>query len=71
MMTVTSLIKTETLKLVYFTYIHSIMSYRIIFWGNSTDRKKEFNIKKSLEKWQALKGEPHVGKYSRNLIFFH
>jgi hypothetical protein len=31
---------TETLKLVYFAYFHSIMSYGIIFWGNSTDREK-------------------------------
>jgi len=24
----------ETLRMVYFAYIHSIMSYGIIFWGN-------------------------------------
>jgi hypothetical protein len=38
--------KTETLKLVYFAYFHSIMSYGIIFWGNSTDSKKVFYIQK-------------------------
>jgi hypothetical protein len=36
MRNITSLMKTETLKLVYFAYFHSIMSYRIIFWENST-----------------------------------
>jgi hypothetical protein len=36
--------KTETLKLVYFAYFHSIVSYGIIFWGNSTDSKKVFYI---------------------------
>jgi hypothetical protein len=50
MRNITSLKKTETLKLVYFAYFHSIMSYGIIFWGNSTDSKKVFYIKKkSLE----------------------
>jgi hypothetical protein len=27
---------TETLKVVYFAYFHSIVSYGIIFWGNAT-----------------------------------
>jgi hypothetical protein len=44
MRTVTSLMKTETLKLVYFAYFHSIMSYGITFWGNLTDSKKVFYI---------------------------
>jgi hypothetical protein len=48
MRTVTSLVKTETLKLVYFAYFHSIMSYGIIFWGNSTDSKKVFYIQKRI-----------------------
>jgi hypothetical protein len=26
----------ESLKMIYFAYVHSIMSYGIIFWGNST-----------------------------------
>jgi hypothetical protein len=40
--------KTETLKLVYFAYFHAIMSYGIIFWGNSTDSKKVFYIQKRI-----------------------
>jgi hypothetical protein len=48
MRTVTSIMKIETLKLVYFAYFHSIMSYGIIFWGNSTDRKKVFYIQKRI-----------------------
>jgi hypothetical protein len=40
--------KTETLKVVYFAYFHSIMSYGIIFWGNSTDSKKVFYIQKKI-----------------------
>jgi hypothetical protein len=42
MMNIISLMKTETLKLVYFAYFHPIMSYGIIFWGNSTHSKKIF-----------------------------
>jgi hypothetical protein len=48
MRTVTSVMKTETLKLVYFAYFHSIMSYGIIFWHNSTDSKKVFYIQKRI-----------------------
>jgi hypothetical protein len=48
MRTITTLMKTETLKLVYFAYFHSIMSYGIIFWRNSTDSKKVFYIQKKI-----------------------
>jgi hypothetical protein len=48
MRTITSLMKTETLKLILFAYFHSIMSYGIICWGNSTDSKKVFYIQKNI-----------------------
>ena len=35
---------TETLRMVYFTYVHSIMSYGIIFWGNQPYSQKIFKI---------------------------
>ena len=37
-----------TLKSIYFAYFHSIMSYGIIFWGNSTDSKKVFILQKKI-----------------------
>jgi hypothetical protein len=40
--------KTETLELVYFDYFHSIMSYGIIFCGNSTDSKTVFYMQKKI-----------------------
>jgi hypothetical protein len=46
--TVTPLLKIDTLKLVYFAYFHSIMSYVVIFWGNSTDSKRVFIIQKKI-----------------------
>jgi hypothetical protein len=43
---VVPLMTVDTLKLVYFTYFHSVLSYGLIFWGNSTDSNKVFYIKK-------------------------
>ena len=36
----------ETLRMVYFAYVHSIMSYGIIFWGNQPHSEKIFKIQK-------------------------
>lgn len=40
------LVSKETLKIVYFSYFHSIMSYGVAFWGNSTDFKQIFILQK-------------------------
>jgi hypothetical protein len=37
---------TETLKSIYYAYFHSLMKYRIILWGNSTDSRKVFTLQK-------------------------
>jgi hypothetical protein len=34
--------------MIYFAYIHSIMTYGIIFWGNSSYTIKLFRIKKNV-----------------------
>jgi len=44
--TIQAIMSPETLKIVYFAYIHSIMSYGIIFWGNQPHSDKIFKIKK-------------------------
>jgi hypothetical protein len=36
----------DTLKLIYYAHVHSIMSYGIIFWGNSIGAKKIFKLQK-------------------------
>ena len=41
-----AIMSTETLRMVYFAYIHSIMSYRIIFGGNKPYSEKIFKIQK-------------------------
>lgn len=41
-----SLLDLKTLKMVYHAYFHSVMTYGIIFWGNSTNSPKIFRIQK-------------------------
>ena len=36
----------ESLKIVYYFYFHSVMTYGIIFWGNSYYSKKVFRFQK-------------------------
>jgi hypothetical protein len=48
MRTVTPLLKVDTLKLVCFACFHSVMSYGVICWGNSTDSKRVFIIQKKI-----------------------
>jgi hypothetical protein len=38
----------DTLKLAYFTYFNSVLSYGLIFWGNSRDSNKVFCIQKKI-----------------------
>ena len=45
-LTIQAIMSPETLKMVYFAYIHSIMSYGIIFWGNQPYSDKIFKIQK-------------------------
>jgi hypothetical protein len=41
-----SVVLQDTLKIIYFAHIHSLLSYGIIFWGNSSYAKKIFIIQK-------------------------
>jgi len=46
--TLTFLKSPELLRMVYFSYFHSVMSYCIIFWGNSHHSVNIFKIKKRM-----------------------
>jgi len=50
----------ETLRIIYFSYIHSIMTYFIIFWGNSPyncwDPKKDNQNYYKFKKYRLLYG---------------
>jgi hypothetical protein len=36
----------DVLRSTYFSYVHSIISYRLIFWGNSSHNEEIFKIQK-------------------------
>jgi hypothetical protein len=36
----------QNLKIIYFAYFHSIMSYGIMFWGNSTESYEIFKLQR-------------------------
>ena len=38
----------DVLRSIYFAYVHSIISYRIIFWGNSLHREEIFKVQKRI-----------------------
>jgi hypothetical protein len=38
----------ETLKMVYYLYVHSILKYGIIFWSNSSHSIRVFRIQKRI-----------------------
>jgi NADH:ubiquinone oxidoreductase subunit H len=38
----------EDLKIVYFAYIHSIITYGLAFWGNATNSKYVFIVQKNI-----------------------
>jgi hypothetical protein len=38
----------ETLRMIYFCYVHSVMNYGIIFWGNSPHSIHIFRLQKKI-----------------------
>ena len=46
--TVQAIMSQETLRMVYFAYVHSVMIYLIIFCGNQPQREKVFKIQKQV-----------------------
>jgi len=44
--TIQAIMSPETMRMVYFAYLHSILSYGIIFWGNQSYSDKIFKIQK-------------------------
>jgi hypothetical protein len=70
MKTVTSLMKIDTLKLVYFAYFHSMMSCGTIFWENSTDSERIFAIQKEIINIMASVKKSVVENYLKNSAYF-
>jgi hypothetical protein len=40
------MVSMKTLKSIYFSYFHTIMSYGIMFWGNSSHAERVFKLQK-------------------------
>jgi len=38
----------KTLKMIYYSYLHSVMTYGLLFWGNSPDSIKTFRLQKKI-----------------------
>jgi len=66
--TLNPILSVSNLKTIYFSYIHSIITYGIIFWGNSTGSDEVFKLQKKgpLELLQILIAVPHVVTYLKN-----
>ena len=48
MRTVKPYVLHNTLKMIYYSYFHSVMSYGLIFWGSSTESIKIFRLQKRI-----------------------
>jgi hypothetical protein len=55
-----------TSKSVHFEYIHSIMSYGIIFWGNPTDSKNVLTTYKTIIKSTAEINKNLLSGFKKN-----
>jgi hypothetical protein len=44
----------NTLKSIYYAHFHSIVQYRIIFWGNSSNNGKIFTLQKKIDTIMAV-----------------
>jgi hypothetical protein len=72
------------LKMVYYAFFHSVMSYGLIFWGNSTNSKCVFKLQKkairiimgaknndsSREFFKLVKILPLYAQYIYSLLMF-
>jgi hypothetical protein len=47
-LTIQAVMSTETLRMVYFAYVHTIISFGIIFWGNQPYSEKIFKLQKGV-----------------------
>jgi len=57
----------SSLKMIYYTFFHSAMSYGIMFWGNLSHSSMIFRLQeRQLELWKDVGTESHVEIYLRN-----
>jgi hypothetical protein len=44
----------ESMKMIYYSYVHSLLSYGIIFWDNAPHNENIFNSKKDIKSYDWL-----------------
>jgi len=60
----------SSLKVIYYAFFHLVMSYGIIFWGNSSHSSIIFRIqKKAIRIMEEYGNRVHVETYLRNYKF--
>jgi hypothetical protein len=58
----------ESMKMAYFSYFHSIMTYRLVFWGNSYHSNTVFKLQKRIIKIMVgIRNRDSCRKYFRKL----
>lgn len=58
----------KSLKMVYYSYFHSIMTYGLIFWGNTSHSKIIFRMqKKAIRNIMGIKNKESCRKYFKEL----
>jgi hypothetical protein len=45
---VKSYVSINTMKMIHYSYFHSVMTYGLLFWGNSLDSIKIFRLQKKI-----------------------
>ena len=69
-------VATNTLKMIYYSYFHSIMTYGLLFWGNCTDSQQIFRLQKKIirimrgKKFLHLKILHLLSQYIFSLLLF-
>jgi hypothetical protein len=62
----------EILKMVYYAYFHSAISYGIIFWGNSADSTKIFKMqKRAIRIIVGRRNRDSCRALCKNLKYYH
>jgi hypothetical protein len=58
----------ESLRMVYFSYFHSIMTYRLVFWGTSYHSNTVFKLQKRIVRiTMGIRGRESCREYLRKL----
>jgi hypothetical protein len=61
----------NTLKIIYYYYIYSVMNYGLLFWESSTESIKIFKLQKMIRIMMGYKVIIHVEIYSLLWEYYH